>query len=318
MAKESAYDPLRGGRSHVLGEGQAEQLIADLAALQVGRVSRSQLLLSGLTGKMIDGRIHRGLLFVERPGVYAVGFRAEGDRERWATALLDVGPDSLVSHFAAAAAHRFWKPAPFVVDVTNPRGLRSRPGIRVHRRAVHPAEQHRLDGLPLTSPAQTLFDLGTMLGARAHAKAANEAFVERVVTLDDLYLVLERNPRRKGCPAFRRLLAALDPEGREIRSPLEARLNAFLRARGYPPWEQNVLLTIGAERIRPDVIWRERRVIVEADGRDPHLAPRNFVSDRRRDRRLQVEGWNPVRATSEDLGPGADEFDADLRALLGI
>ena len=69
--------------------------------------------------------------------------------------------------------------------------------------------------------------------------------------------------------------------------------------------------------IEPDVLWRAERVIVEADGRDPHLAPLSFASDRRRDRRVRVEGWTPVRVTSEDLGQGADELDRDLRSLLG-
>lgn len=317
MGEERAAEGVQRQPLHDLG---ADAVIASLAANQAGRVSRAQLLASGITPDAIRHRLRRGSLIVERPGVYAVGFRAEGDRERWATALLDAGPGSMLSHLAAAAAHRFRLPAPCVVDVTNARRLRSRVGIRLHRREIHPAEIHRLDGLPLTSPAQTLFDLGAVLGPGAHLSAANEAFVimRRTLTLEDLHLVLERNPGRKGARAFRRLLAAIDPEGREIRSRLEAGLNAFLRRRGYPPWEQNVPLTIGADRIRPDVVWRERRVIVEADGRDPHLAPLTFASDRRRDRRLQVEGWHPVRATWEDLGRGAREFDADLRSLLGL
>ena len=69
--------------------------------------------------------------------------------------------------------------------------------------------------------------------------------------------------------------------------------------------------------IEPDVLWRAQRVIVEADGRDPHLAPLTFASDRRRDRRVRVEGWVPVRVTSEDLDKGADELERDLRSLLG-
>ena len=103
-----------------------------------------------------------------------------------------------------------------------------------------------------------------------------------------------------------------------MRSPLEIRLNAFLRARGFPPWESNALLRVGGETIRPDVLWREQRVIVEADGRDPHLSPLTFDSDRRRDRRLRVEGWQPVRVTSRDLSRRPDELDADLRALLRL
>jgi len=315
MSQERAIAVAGRQRSHKLS---TDRLIAKLAARQVGRVSRWQLLAYGVSEAEIRSRIASGLLLSERPGVYAVGYQASGARERWATALLAIGIHSILSNFASAAAHGFLTPAPWVVDVTTPKRLPSRPGIRIHTREIHPAEQWRLGDLPLTSPAQTLFDLGRSMSAQRHAKTANQAFVETDLTLYDLYLVMERNPRRKGTKAFRRLLATLDPEGREIRSPPEGRLNAFLRARGFPPWQQNVPLLIGTDRIVPDVLWSEQRVTVEYDGRDPHLAPVTFVSDRRRDRRLQAEGWHPVRATAADLGAGAEEFDADLRVLLGL
>ncbi|GIK77143.1 MAG: hypothetical protein EDQ89_08580 [Acidobacteria bacterium] len=157
-----------------------------------------------------------------------------------------------------------------------------------------------------------------MLGTPALTKVANEAFVRRLVTVDDLHATLERNRRRKGSGGFRRMLARIDPDGRTIRSPLEARLSAFLRDRGFPPWESNARIRIGDEAIVPDVLWRQQRVVVEADGRDPHLAPLTFASDRRRDRRLRAEGWEPVRITTVDLADRPDELDADLRALLGL
>ena len=117
---------------------------------------------------------------------------------------------------------------------------------------------------------------------------------------------------------FDRLLARLDPDGHRVRSPLETRLHDFLRARGFPPWESNVSLRLGGEIIKPDVLWREQRVIVEADGRDPHLAPLTFASDRRRDRRARVGGWEPVRVTSVDLDEHADELESDLWTILGL
>ena len=140
---------------------------------------------------------------------------------------------------------------PIVIDVTTPRRLPKRDGIRLHHRLIHPEEVRVLDGLPFTSPTQTLFDLGTMLGSAAHLKAANEAFVKRLCTIADLRITQHRNAGRKGSRAFRVLLAAIDPEGREVRSPLEVRLNAFLRARGFPAWESNASLRIGAETDPP-------------------------------------------------------------------
>lgn len=316
MAEERTKFTAGGGNSYGLRRGD-DRLIAELARRQRGRVSRVQLLSMGVAPRAIDHRIACGRLIVEFNGVYVVGYRSTDQLDRWTSALLAVGADGVLSHLAAAAAHKFG-PDPVVVDITCPRRLQSRRGIRLHHRSLDPRDVSHLGNLPLTSPSQTLFDLATLLSAKRLAASANEAFVLQLVTIDDLRTTLSRNSSRKGATAFRRLLATLDPEGHRIRSPLETRLNAFLRARGFPPWESNVRLRVGNDVIEPDVLWRAHRVIVEADGRDPHLAPLTFASDRRRDRRLRVEGWDPVRVTSRDLGPGADELDHDLRALLGL
>jgi hypothetical protein len=207
--------------------------------------------------------------------------------------------------------------SPFVVDVTTPRRLPRRDGIRVHARALDPASLTTIDGLRVTTPAQTVFDLATALGADALARATNEAFVLGIVTEKELRATLSRNARRKGCAAFRRLLERLGIAG-PVRSPLEIRLHQFLRARGFPPWESNARLRIGDEWIVPDILWRDQGVFVEADGRGPHSAPLNFASDRRRDRRARVEGWKPVRVTDPDLELRPDELESDLWALLGM
>lgn len=274
------------------------------------------MLAAGISPDAIKHRIRCGRLIPEYDGVYAVGFRAADQLSKWQAALLAVGDDGVLSHLAAAAAHRFG-PDPMIIDITCPRRLQSRRGIRLHHRALPPEAVTRLGSLPLTSPAQTIFDLATLLKPERLAKAANEAFVLQLVTTDGLHDTLIRNANRRGATAFRNLLATLDPEGRRVRSDLEVRLHAFLRARGFPPWESNVPLRIGNDLIEPDVLWRRQRVIVEADGRDPHLAPLTFDSDRRKDRRLAAEGWQAVRVTSRDLGPGADELEADLWAILG-
>lgn len=291
--------------------------IAEIASRQNGRVSRAQLVAAGVTDKAILHRVSTGQLIRLRRGLFAVGGHNGGITARLRAALLAIGDDASVSHLSAAGRYRV-RGDPVVVDVTCPRWLPKRDGIRLHHRELDPDEIRTVDGLPLTSPARTLFDLGTVLGGGGHLKAANEAFVQGLVTVEELRAARRRYARRKGSAAFERLLAALDPEGREVRSPLEVRLNDFLRARGFPPWESNVALRLGEEVIRPDVLWRAQRVVVEADGRDPHLSPLTFDRDRRRDRRLRAEGWEPVRVTSRDLADHADELDADLRSLLGL
>ena len=317
MSEEVQSDrAIRGGIA--IPATAPDQTVARFAAIQAGRVSRHQLLSAGVSPDWIDRQVTSRRLIIVQRGVYAVGFAGKGVREDWAAALLHAGPGSLLSHLVAAAGFEIRLPPPAVVDVTTTRRLAAVPGMRFHRREIHPAERRVLDGFPLTSPSQTLFDLATMLGTKALVAAANEALVRRLITVEDLHATLERNRGRKGSSGFRRMLARIDPEGRVIRSPLEARLNAFLRDRGFPSWESNARIRVGGEVIEPDVLWRRQRIVVEADGRDPHLAPLTFASDRRRDRRLRVEGWEPVRVTTVDLGDRPDELDADLRVLLRL
>ena len=303
------------GKSRVL-RADWDRAIAAAAEGQAGRVSRRQLVALGISDEAIDVRVASGRLIRLRSGVYALGHRRDDRARHWA-ALLAVGDDGAVSHLSAAAEHRMVRAAPLTVDITVPRRLPHREGIRVHTRRLEPEALRTLGGLPLTSPSQTLFDLAAVLDHTALARAANEGFVLGILTGDDLRATLACNARRKGAAAFRRLLAELGIAGR-VRSPLEIRLHRFLLARGFPPSESNVRLRIGEEWIEPDILWREQRVIVEADGRGPHLAPLTFASDRRRDRRARVEGWEPVRVTDADLDQRPDELDADLRALLSM
>jgi predicted transcriptional regulator of viral defense system/very-short-patch-repair endonuclease len=313
VARERKKTRLRAERSCIL-RADWDRAIVEVASRRAGRISREQLNALGISDDAIAVRVRAGRLIRLYPGVYALDRRDDARARHWA-AWLAIGPDSAISDHSAAGEHRMLRRSPLVVDVTTPRRLPRRDGIRVHSRALGPASLTVIDGLPVTTPAQTLFDLATSLGADALAKAANEAFVLGIVTDDDLVATLARNGRRKGAAAFRRLLGRLGIAGR-VRSPLEIRLHAFLRARGFPPFESNVRLRIGDEWIEPDVLWRDERVIVEADGRGPHLSPLTFASDRRRDRRARVEGWEAVRVTEEDLDGRPGELEADLRALL--
>ena len=234
--------------------------IAEIASRQCGRITRRQLVDAGISDDAIAHRVATGQLTRLRRGLFTVAAHEGGKRARLRAALLSVGDDATISHLSAAGRLAV-RGDPVVVDVTCPRWLPRRDGIRLHRATLEPDEITVRDDLPLTSPARTLFDLGTMLGAAAHANAANEAFVRKLVTIDEIRAARDRYARRKGSAAFAQLLAVLDPEGREIRSPLEVRLNAVLRARGFPPWESNVLLEVGGEMLRPDVLWREQRVV---------------------------------------------------------
>lgn len=63
-------------------------------------------------------------------------------------------------------------------------------------------------------------------------------------------------------------------------------------------------------------MWPQAALVVEVDGRAPHLTRRAFELDRVRDADLTVAGWRVVRLTEERLESEPDEVTAQLLSLL--
>ncbi len=118
-------------------------MIANLARCQRGRVGRAQLLAVGITPDAIKHRVRSGRLITEHEGVYAVGYRTNDQLGRWTSALLAVGDDAALSHLASGAAWGLVAD-PVVVDITCPRKLQSRRGIRLHHHTLGPRDVRQL------------------------------------------------------------------------------------------------------------------------------------------------------------------------------
>lgn len=70
---------------------------------------------------------------------------------------------------------------------------------------------------------------------------------------------------------------------------------------GLPQPEVNVSLEVEGRTLKPDFLWRDQRLILEADSRRFHDTDTAFVDDRRREQRLQVAGWRVSRCTWEQV-----------------
>ena len=280
-------------------DGQTDRIrrsrsAAELAARQHGIVARRQLRAIGLSGDAIDGRVATGALHPLHRGVYAVGHRSVTREARWMAATMAC-PSGVLSHFGAAALWALIDQSKGATHVTVPlrSGRRHRPGICLHRVALPSEDRTRRHGIPVTSPARTLFDLSPLLPRRQLERALDEAAYLRLLPAGALESTLERNAGRTGGPAFRATLAAHTPGTTRTRSELEERFLLLCRSHHLPQPLVNTRLA----GLEVDFCWPGHFLIVETDGGAAHGRPATLERDHERDALLRDADYTVLRFT---------------------
>jgi predicted transcriptional regulator of viral defense system len=291
--------------------------IARLAERQHGVVARRQLVELGLGRGAIESRLAAGRLHLLHRGVYAVGHCALTRNGRWMAAVLAGGPEAVLSHWSAASLWGILRSSRTVVDVTCPCRHRHRTGVRIHRSRLPADETTDVEGIPVTGPPRTLFDLGAVVTPHKLERAVERAEALQLTDQLSLYEVLARHQRRPGAPALRQILAAGAAASTVTRSDLEDGFLSFLDAHGLPRPQVNIGIEVRGQWMECDCVWRSRRLIVELDGRATHDTAAAFERDRARDRALHAAGWQVIRLTWRQLHEDPHRLAADVAALLG-
>jgi very-short-patch-repair endonuclease len=264
--------------------------IARIAGRQHGVITTGQLLNAGVISSGISDRVAAGRLHRIHRGVYAVGHPNISNEGRWMAAVLAVGEGAVLSHRSAAALWRVLPPAEVTeVTISGSAGRKRRPGIRLHRsRTLSPADSTHQAGIPVTKPARTLADLRRVLPAEPFAAALRQAE----------YLRLP-------------LGESVAPD--HTRSELESRFLALVRRHRLPRPDVNVRV----DRFVVDFLWRPKRLIVELDGWRSHGTPSAFETDRARDTRLKLLGYEVLRFTWRHVDDDGAAVVRTVRELLG-
>lgn len=197
-----------------------------------------------------------------------------------------------------------------------PAGRQYRPGrfqIRLHRCKLRPEERTVRDGIPVTTPARTLFDFAERAPYEELNKAAEEADRLKLLRLRELESVCEHGRGRRALRPVRRLLAELEAPA-EGRSPLEIRFGEFLRHYTIPPPVQNVHVLDH----EVDALWPEAKLVVELDSWEHHGHRAAFERDRARDPKLMIAGYRTIRITHRRLDREPNRLAAEIRQLLAI
>lgn len=231
-------------------------------------------------------RYYRALL----PNVY-VDRRIEPSlRQRTKAAWLWSGREAIIAGSAAAAIHGArWVPDDVMIELIY---AHTRPPRSVIARddLLFDDEIQRVDGLPVTRPARTGFDLGRRgplvdAVARLDALSAATGF-----TAEDVRAMAGRHRHTRGLRHLERALEHFDPGAQ---SPKETWLRLLLMDEGFPrPQTQiPVLGPDGRRKYFLDMGWEDLMLAVEYDG-EQHATQIGY--DIARNEYLAAAGWTVV------------------------
>ena len=290
--------------------------LAALASSQFGVVSAHQLYELGFSPHAVSRMARERKLHRLYRIVYAVGHRSLKPQGRLMAAALACGPGAVLSHRQAAWVHEIRRGWGGRTHVTTPlRGRRGPSNVTLHRvRSLHPEDVTRVDNLPVTSVARTLFDLSTLLPKPQFQRAMNEAERRGLLDAAAVRRVCERG---RGCRAVtltRAALAEAHPHQPMTRSELELAFLEFCRESGIPEPSMNVWLH-GQE---VDAAWIDDDVVVELDDYAYHGTRQAFEEDRARSAVLTVADVKAIRVTPHRLENERATLRSQLRSLLGL
>jgi very-short-patch-repair endonuclease len=305
----------------------ADRVLAAHAARHHGVFRGQHARMAGLTKRQIETRVEDGRWVA----IYYDVYRVSGAPATWRG---DVLAACWAGGFRAVASHRcaaqiYWLPGRReLVEITCPRWRRARRDLVVvhETKALADIDVTIVDGIPVTTPARTLFDLCSVKEyGFGMIELAFENGLRRGLFTTGEIAVLERRlsrPGRTGGPTLRRLLAMRTPGQRPTESDPETLLRQALRRRGLPePVVQHEVWDGDLFVARTDAAYPEAKIAIEYDSEEHHSGREARRRDRSRRHRLLSLGWITVDVGPDDLRHGGvqagDAIAAALRQRLG-
>jgi hypothetical protein len=299
-----------------------DQALAELARRQHLVFSLDQLRELGLASSGVRSRVAASRLHRIHHTVYSLVPKEHLKREGlYMAAVLACGAGAVLSHRSAAVLHELRDWGATRIEVTVPRrSARAHPGVAVHRSTTLTERDITvINNIPCTSVARTLFDMAEVVTHRQLERSFDQAEIVEVLDLSAINDQLARNPTRRGAKAVKAVLRDHYIGRTPTRNENEELLLSITRPLGIPDPECNALVVLpdGGPPIHPDFVWREQRVILEADSKKWHSSRQRMEIDRRRDQRLTAAGWTVIRTTWKQMKFRAEEVREVLLKLLG-
>jgi hypothetical protein len=285
-----------------------DRAIEALARKQHGAFNRRQAYVAGASKTMVSDRIRSGRWIHLGNNVFALpGNPPTWERQCMAATLAIIG--AALCGPPAGALHRQTGMRRGRPHIVVPPGGSRRCDLAVVHESRH-IEVTRVQGIPVTTAAQTLIDLGAHLPrmrVRAALHDAISAQPELLALVQDRYVDLS-NTRWPHLCVIRELLAELGDGEAPTASELERALDVILlKVPGLPLGGRQAPLPWRPEAPqRVDRLIAAWSLIAEADGRRWHTRVDDFERDRDRDNEAAVHGLHVMRFTWTRLTQQAD------------
>lgn len=304
-----------------------------LAAQQHGAVARFQLAADEVGREAIRHLVHTGILVPVVRDVFVVGGSSDTFHRRVWVAVLAAGPEAVASHRLAARLHSMRGFGREGIDVlVHERFHHTAPRGASHTTSwLPPAHLTRIDGIPVTTAARTLFDLAGLTSPKrlragrpyVHekrvARALDTAMVEGLPIAEVAHVLATMGKRgRPGTALVRRLVAARTDDYTPTESELEDLVVAVLSRYELPLPERQLDLGHDTRIGRVDFAYRSPPLVIEADGRPFHMTLTDADNDRWRTTELVAAGFPVIRVTWRDLTHDPQRFAAAVARALGV
>jgi very-short-patch-repair endonuclease len=162
-----------------------------------------------------------------------------------------------------------------------------------------------VSGIPTTTPARTLVDIGVPHGIGATGSCLDEARRRDLVTLEEVARVLHQVARkgRNGVGATRRILSERLAWDQITDSQLEDRFLRLIQRSDLPEPDGQFVVRdeAGGFVARVDFAYPDAALLVELDGAAYHSDRETFQRDRLRQNRLVSLGYRVLRFTYWDV-----------------
>ena len=206
---------------------------------------------------------------------------------------------AILAGLSAAAVYRTkWIDSHLPAEL-NRRSRDKAAGIILHSDTLGEDEIWVRNGMSLTSPARTVFDIGRRKGLH-HAVIRIDAVLQATgLNVADVQTLTERYPRARGVVQLRRALTLVDAGAQ---SPWESKTRLLILASGLPrPRTQIPIYRDGYLFARLDMGWEEWLVGVEFDGAHHWTDPKQRTWDIDRAAGLTALGWRIIRVSADML-----------------